>query len=132
LSGFSQCELLLFSRQAFFTRLLSTYRALAFCHLDRIGGASREQAPESMRRIIREEGQPNIDPNDAFYYYAYYNVLQESGGAEVDMNTAISIAFKRLRSRASRIEDIETKRAFLSLNYWNKALGQAAKRHKLI
>ncbi|MDR3145142.1 MAG: hypothetical protein LBU21_02600, partial [Treponema sp.] len=100
LSGFSQCELLLFSRQAFFTRFLSTYRALAFCHLDRTGSAGREQALESMRRVIREEGQPNIDPNDAFYYYAYYYVLQESGGAEVDMNTAVSIAFKRLQSRA--------------------------------
>jgi tetratricopeptide (TPR) repeat protein len=131
-SGFCQCELLLFSRQAFFTRLLTTYRTLALCRLDRAGSAGREQALESMRRIIREEGQPNIDPNDAFYYYAYYHVLQESGGMEVDMNTAISIAFKRLQSRASRIDDIETKRSFLSMNYWNNALGQAAKRHKLI
>jgi tetratricopeptide (TPR) repeat protein len=132
LSGFSQCELFLLSRQTLFTRLLSTYRALALCHLDRTSSASREQALESMRRVIREEGQPNIDPNDAFYYYAYYYVVQESGGMEVDMNTAISIAFKRLQSRASRIDDVETKRSFLTLNYWNNALGRAAKRHKLI
>jgi tetratricopeptide (TPR) repeat protein len=131
-SGFSQCELLLFSRQTFFTRLLSSYRALALCHIDRIGSPSREQALESMRRITREEGRPSIDPNTSFYYYAYYHVLQESGGLEVDMNTAVSIAFKRLQSRASRIDDIETKRSFLSLNYWNSALGQAAKRHNLI
>jgi hypothetical protein len=48
------------------------------------------------------------------------------------MNTAVSMAFKRLQSRASRIDDIEIKRAYLSGNHWNKLLGQAAKKHKLI
>jgi hypothetical protein len=48
------------------------------------------------------------------------------------MDTAVSIAFKRLQSRASRIDDIETKRAYLSLNYWNNALVQAARVHRLI
>jgi hypothetical protein len=143
-SGFSQCELLIFSLRNFFSRILSTYRALALCRMNPPGGSVKErgrpeagsevksEAQECLRRILREEGMPQADPNDAFYYYAYYCVLQETGAVEVDMNTAVSLAFKRLQSRASRIDDLETKRAFLSLNYWNKALGQAAKQHKLI
>jgi tetratricopeptide (TPR) repeat protein len=143
-SGFSQCELLIFSPRNFLSRILSTYRALALCRVkppgsfvkrqEKLEGGSeaRSEAYDCLRRILREEGMPQADPNDAFYYYAYYCVLEETGAVEVDMNTAVSLAFKRLQSRASRIDDSETKRSFLSLNYWNKALGQAAKQHKLI
>ncbi|MDR2069908.1 MAG: hypothetical protein LBP81_00620 [Treponema sp.] len=143
-SGFSQCELFIFSQRNFFSRLVSTYRALALCRVkqpDHSGGEPAEsevgkivqsEAQDCLRRVLREEGMPQTDPNDAFYYYAYYCVLQETGAEEVDMNTAISLAFKRLQSRASRIDDLEAKRSYLSLNYWNKALGQAAKQHKLI
>jgi hypothetical protein len=42
------------------------------------------------------------------------------------------MAFKRLQRRASRIDDIEVNRAFLSRHYWNAALSRAAKEHKLI
>jgi hypothetical protein len=42
------------------------------------------------------------------------------------------MAFKRLQRRASQIEDMETKRSFLYLHYWNAALSHAAKEHKLI
>jgi tetratricopeptide (TPR) repeat protein len=139
-SGFSQCELLTSSLRNLLTRLLFTYRALALCRVDQETGAGKDQAKsdakseahDCLRRVLREEGMPQTDPNDAFYYYAYYCVLQETGAVEVDMNTAISLAFKRLQSRASHIDDIEIKRSFLSQNYWNKALGQAAKQHKLI
>ncbi|MDR2741360.1 MAG: tetratricopeptide repeat protein [Treponema sp.] len=139
-SGFFQCELFTFSMRNFFSRLLSTYRALALCRVKQLNDSAKEpvkieaksEAQECLRHILREEGMPQTDPNDAFYYYAYYCVLQETGAVEVDMNTAVSLAFKRLQSRASRIDDLETKRSFLSLNYWNKALGQAARQHKLI
>jgi tetratricopeptide (TPR) repeat protein len=139
-SGFSQCELLTSSLRNLLTRLLFTYRALALCRVDQEAGAGKDQARsearneahDCLRRVLREEGMPQTDPNDAFYYYAYYCVLQETGAVEVDMNTAISLAFKRLQSRASHIDDIGTKRSFLSRNYWNKALGEAAKQHKLI
>ncbi|MDR2020438.1 MAG: tetratricopeptide repeat protein [Treponema sp.] len=129
-SGFSQCELLLFPYQAFWERLVSAYQALA---LSRLGpGSNREQAMHIMERILRDERMPGTDPNDAFYFYAYYRILLEHGATEVDMNTAISLAFKRLQSRASRIDDIETRRVFLSQNYWNSMMGSAAKEHKLI
>jgi hypothetical protein len=135
-SGFAQCELLLFSPKDFFNRLLSTYRALALGKLGKAAASGNntagEMALDGMRRIIREEGLPQTDPNDAFYYYSHYCVLRETGAVEVDMDTAVSIAFKRLQSRASHIDDIETKRDYLSLNYWNNALGQAARAHRLI
>jgi tetratricopeptide (TPR) repeat protein len=142
-SGFSQCELLTSSPRKFFMRLLLTYRALALCRVEGEDPAkskarrfvlseAQSEAHDCLRRVLREEGMSPADPNDAFYYYANYCVLQETDAVEVDMNTAVSLAFKRLQSRASRIDDIETKRSFLSRNYWNKALGEAAKHHKLI
>ncbi|MDR1352515.1 MAG: hypothetical protein LBK05_04450 [Treponema sp.] len=135
-SGFAQCELLLFPPKDFFNRLLSTYRALALGKLNKPSvsghGTAGEMALDGMRKVIREEGLPQTDPNDAFYYYSHYCVLREIGAVEVDMDTAISIAFKRLRTRASNIDDIETRRAYLSLNYWNNAMSQAAKAHRLI
>jgi tetratricopeptide (TPR) repeat protein len=135
-SGFAQCELFLFPPKDFFNRLLSTYRALALSKLGKPAAAGNntagEMALDGMRRVIREEGFPQTDPNDAFYYYSHYCVLRETGAVEVDMDTAVSIAFKRLQSRASHIDNIETKRDYLSLNYWNNALGQAARVHRLI
>ncbi|MDR2517167.1 MAG: hypothetical protein LBC88_07290 [Spirochaetaceae bacterium] len=141
-SGFSQCELILFQPRDFFSRLASCYRALSLCRLGAAGisagggnsggDGAKAEALETMRRVIREEGLPQTDPNDAFYYYVRYRVLEETGAVEVDMNTAISMAFKRLQSRASRIDDIETKRAWLSGNIWNSDLHQAARKHKLI
>ncbi|MDR3276730.1 MAG: hypothetical protein LBT11_05925 [Treponema sp.] len=131
-SGFSQCELLLSSYKKLLYRLLSIYRALALSRLNGKDRAKGDQALESIRPVIREEGLPRMDPLDAFYYYAYYCVLRDSGSPEVDMNTAVSMAFKRLQSRASRIDEVETKRAYLSLNYWNSALWETAKQYKLI
>jgi hypothetical protein len=136
-SGFSQCELLLFPQREFLARIIASYRSLALCRLakGKTGGpndAIREQALEGIRRVIRDDRRPGSDPNDAFYFYAYYCVLQESGATEVDMNTAVSMAFKLLQSRASRIDDPEIKHSFLFNHHWNSALGSAAKRHRLI
>ncbi|MDR1908815.1 MAG: hypothetical protein LBQ35_02745 [Spirochaetaceae bacterium] len=131
-SGFAQCEFLLLRPRDLFTRLATSYRALALSRLGRSSDSARGEALESMRRVIREEGLPQSDPNDAFYHYAHYCVLEESGAVEVDMNTAVSMAFKRLQSRASRIDDAETRRAYLAENHWNGALSQAARKHKLI
>jgi tetratricopeptide (TPR) repeat protein len=130
-SGFCQCELLLFPLRDLWDRMIHTYRALAVCHMS--GGESydKEEAIREMQRVMREE-VPETDPNDAFYFYAYYRILKRTGAPEVDMNTAISIAFKRLQRRASRIDDSEIKRSFMSFHYWNSSLTVAAKEHKLI
>jgi hypothetical protein len=85
-----------------------------------------------MQRVLRDERLSEMDPCDAFYFYAWYQVLKESGAAQVDMNTAVSMAFKRLQRRASRIDDPRIRQAYLTQPYWNSALSLAAREHKLI
>ncbi|MDR3122977.1 MAG: hypothetical protein LBU16_04265 [Treponema sp.] len=128
-SGFSQGELLFFSSREFRAPLVSSYRAMALCRLDKAG---RTEARSSIEEIIKDERYFEMDPNGAFYFFAHYRVLGETGASLVDMDTAVSMAFKRLQRRASRIDDIEVNRSFLTRHYWNAALGRAAKEHKLI
>jgi len=131
-SGFSQCELLLFTPGNFRYRMIHTFRTLAMCrHISGKVNYDREGAIRELEKIMRDE-LSEMDPNDAFYFFAHYRFLKDTGAPEVDMNTAISIAFKRLQKRASRIDDNETKRAYLSLNRWNNILSAAAKEHNLI
>jgi tetratricopeptide (TPR) repeat protein len=128
-SGFSQAELLFFSSKEFRSPLISSYRAMALCCLDE---ACHAEARSSIEAIVKNERYFEMDPNGAFYFFAYYLVLGKTGAPRVDMDTAVSMAFKRLQRRASRIDDIEVNRAFLARHYWNAALGRAAKEHKLI
>ncbi|MDR2143620.1 MAG: tetratricopeptide repeat protein [Treponema sp.] len=130
-SGFAQCELMIFPMKDLRDRMFFTCRAMALCNLADGEQGEKEKAIREMRRVIKDD-LPNMDPNDAFYFYSYYRILKRSGASEVDMNTAISLAFKRLQRRASRIDDNQTKRAFLSFHYWNGALEAVAKEHKLI
>jgi tetratricopeptide (TPR) repeat protein len=128
-SGFAQCELLLIPTREFWGRMVLVYRALALCRLSPEGGA---EALKIMQRVLRDERLSETDPWDAFYYYAWYQVLEKSGAPQVDMNTAISMAFKQLQRRASRIGDIKARQAYLSQPRWNGALSLAAKEHRLI
>jgi tetratricopeptide (TPR) repeat protein len=128
-SGFFQGELLFFSSKEFRSPLVSAYRAMALCHL---GEAARAEARTSIEKIVKDERFFEMDPNGAFYFFAYYRVLGETGGTLVDMSTAVSMAYKRLQRRASRIDDIQVNRAFLTRHYWNGALSRAAREHKLI
>ena len=128
-SGFAQCEMLYSSRGEVWERMLCVYHSLALCRLSATGG---EEAMHNMQRIIRNEHPSEMDPWDAFYFYAWYRILEQTGASQVDMNTAVSMAFKRLQRRASRIEDSETRRQFLFQPRWNNALGLAAKEFKLI
>jgi tetratricopeptide (TPR) repeat protein len=128
-SGFAQAELLLFPQGELWERMISVYHSLALCRLSPSGG---EDAAHAMQRIIRDERLSDTDPGDAFYFFAWYRVLEETGAAQVDMNTAVSMAFKRLQRRASRIDEVEIRRDFLSLPRWNGALSLAAKEYKLI
>ncbi|MDR1319764.1 MAG: hypothetical protein LBJ90_09070 [Treponema sp.] len=128
-SGFAQCELLCFSRGELWDRMICVYRSLALCRISPAGG---EEALHNMQRILRDEKLSEMDPWDSFYFYAWYRILEQTGAGQVDMNTAVSIAFKRLQRRASRIDDIETRRRYLSQPRWNSALSAAAKEFKLI
>ena len=128
-SGFSQCELLFSSYNYLFSRLARTYRALSLCHLS--SKESHKQAVDDIKQMVQYEILPN-DPYSAFYYFAYYTILQQTGAKELEMNTAISVAFRQLQSRASCIDDPKIKYSFLSQQYWNTPLTEAARKHKLI
>jgi hypothetical protein len=128
-SGFAQCELLYFSRGELWDRMICVYHSLALCRISAAGG---EEAMYNMQRILKNEQLSEMDPWDAFYFYAWYRILEQTGAGQVDMNTAVSMAFKRLQRRASRIEDVETRRQFLFQPRWNSALSLAAKEFKLI
>lgn len=130
-SGFAQCELLLIPAKDLWERMIFAYRGLAFCRLPSME-QERKQVISRMQRFIKDELLLDTDPNDIFYFYAYYRILQESGASEIDLNTAISMAFRRLQRRAIRIEDLETRRVFLNNHYWNSTLSGAAKEYKLI
>ncbi|AEF81409.1 tetratricopeptide repeat domain protein [Leadbettera azotonutricia ZAS-9] len=130
-SGFAQCEGMFIPPGALRARFARVYKALAQSRLLPSEELSAELRNE-MQRLIREEIPADGDPNDAFYYYAWYSILQSTGAPQVDLGTAVSIAFKRLQRRASRIDSAEIRSAYVSNNYWNGALTLAAKEFKLI
>ena len=129
-SGFSQCEYLFRPEKVPGTRLVWVYRAMAQCALHPSQEA-KEEILGSMQRFMREEVLSDTDPNDSFYFYAWYSMFRNTGAAQVDMNTVVSMAFKRLQRRAGRIDDGKIKQAFFK-SKWNSALYLAAKEHKLI
>jgi hypothetical protein len=128
-SGFAQCELLSFSRYEIWKHMVCAYHSMALCHSSPEAG---EKAADNIGRILREEQLSELDPWDAFYFYAWFHVLKHTDTGQNDRDRAISIAFKRLQRRATRIDDIETRRQFLSRPRWNSELSLIAKEFKLI
>jgi hypothetical protein len=128
-SGFAQCELLYFSWDDLKDRMLSTYNSLAQSCLSPV---KAEEAMNTMQRILRGGQFSEIDPYDVFCHYAWYRVLKQTNSSQVNISTAVSVAFKRLQSRAGRIDDMEIRRQYLTQPRWNRALDQAAREFKLI
>jgi len=127
-SGFAQCEHLYFTNGEIQTRMISMFHSLALNRLNPEG----EEAIHAIQQILRDEKLCEMDPWDAVYFYAKYRILEQSNASQVDMSTAVSMAFKRLQRRAGRIEDIETRRQYLNGPMWNKELSKIAKEFKLI
>ena len=130
-SGFAQCENMLLSEKVPVKRMAWIYRTMAQCALHPSQEAKAEILT-SMQRFMREELLPDTDPNDPFYFFAWYSILRDTEAAQVDMNTAISISYKRLQRRAVRIDDTNTRQKFLSQSRWSSALCFAARENKLI
>ncbi|MFP3089633.1 hypothetical protein LQZ21_04835 [Treponema sp. TIM-1] len=130
--AYTQCEAFIIPKSEFFFRMGSVFRALALCRLKPASEENKQEALRIIRRVVQDERLFSMDPNDAFYFFAYYLILKESDSGEIDMNTVISIAFKRLQRRANQIDNAEAKHSFLSLHYWNNALYLTAREHKLI
>jgi hypothetical protein len=128
-SGFAQCEHLYFTHGEIQSRMIALFHSLALSRLSKDGC---EEALHEIQKILRDEKLCEMDPWDAFYFYAKYCILEQSEASLVDMSTAVSMAFKRLQRRAGRIDDIETRRQYLNGSRWNRELSLAAKEFKLI
>jgi len=128
-SGFAQCELLCFSWHELRNRMLGAYRSLAQSHLSPEDGRI---AVHSMQQILQNSRFAEIDPCDAFYHYALYRILRQTGAGQIDLRTAASMAHKRLQVRSGRIDSPEVRRQYLAQPYWNKALEEAAQECKLV
>ena len=128
-SGFAQCEYLFFTNCEIQNRMICLFYSLALCKIS-TGGI--DDSMQGIQNIIRDESLCEIDPWDAFYFFAKYLILEHTGADLVDLSTAVSMAFKRLQRRAGRIEDIETRRQYLNGPRWNQMLSAAAKEFKLI
>ena len=128
-SGYDQCEYLFFPRGEIQNRMICLFRSMALSRMSSGGG---QEAMQDMQKLLREETPSEIDPSSAFSFYAKYRILEQTDASMVDMSTAVSMAFKRLQRRASRIEDIETRRQYLNGPRWNRELCLAAKDFKLI
>jgi len=129
-SGFAQCELIGYSSKDFFTRMCTALISLVALRKKNVKAA--KEALNLMQKIMRNERSTDCDPNSAFYYFANYLTLNELNSSEVDKNSAISMAFKKLQIRASKIDDVETRRSFMYNHFWNKFLYKTAKDYKLI
>jgi hypothetical protein len=126
-SGFAQCEHLYFTHGEIQDRMICLFNSLALSFL-----SSDTDAVQKIQKILRDERLCEMDPWDAFYFYAKYIILKQTNSSLVDKSTAVSMAFKRMQRRASRIDDIETRRQYLKGPRWNRELYQTAKEFKLI
>ena len=128
-SGFAQCEHLFFSQGEVQQRMIKVFHSLA---ASRLPSENKEESLQNMQIILRDDRLSDMDPWDAFYFYAWYRILEQTGASSSDMSTAVSIAFKRLQRRAGRIRDVETRRQYLNVPRWNQELSAAAKEFRLI
>ena len=128
-SGFAQCELLYFSQAGLWERAAAAYRLLARSSFSPSGS---EDDLRAMQKLLQNGEFPEIDPGDIFYHYAWCRLLEQTNASRVDVSTAVSVAYKRLQSRASRIDDSDTRRQYLTQPHWNKAISQAASEFNLV
>ena len=130
-SGFAQCENILLGGKHVGERIAWIYRNMSQCALH----PSQEAKAEilgGMQRFMRDELLPDTDPNDSFSFYAWYCMLRDTNATQMDMNTIVSMAHRRLQRRASRIDDVATMQTFLKQSSWNSTLRLAARDYNLI
>ena len=130
-SGFSQCEHMVILPDVLLRRQITVYRLLAQSCLP-FTPETGEILQSRIHRLVREELLPDCDPSDIFCLYACYLILRRTGSSHGDIGTAVSLAYRRFQRRLGRIEAMQDRQDFSSLNYWNSALSLAARENKLI
>lgn len=108
-------------------KLVRAYRALSLA-----AGRDPKEAVSELHRLSKEERVSDFDPYDAFYFRALSIANEAAALPAIDRQTILSIAFKRLQRRASRIDDAEIRRSYQFSNRWNATLYADAKANKLI
>jgi len=132
-SGFTQCEQLYFNHGEIQSRMIGLFNSLSLSRLpEEDAPKGKEEAVNGIQKILRDETLCEIDPWDAFYFYAKYRILEQTEANNVDLGTSVSMAFKRLQKRAGRIDDIETRRQYLTGSRWSNELSAAAREFRLI
>ncbi|MCL2185632.1 MAG: hypothetical protein FWB86_07260 [Treponema sp.] len=132
-SGFTQCEHLYFNHGEIQSRMIRLFYSLSLSRLPSEDDPNgKEEAIQEIQKILRDETLCEIDPWEAFYFYAKYLILEQTEANNVDLGTSVSMAFKRLQKRAGRIDDIETRRQYLTGSRWSHELSAAAREFRLI
>ena len=130
-SGFSQCEQIIIPQKIVHKRFFLIYQALAESCLS-LTPKKSELLQNRFKALVQEELLSDGDINEVLYLFVWYRILRKTGASSGDAGTALSMAYKRLQRRSGRIDSIECRRDYFSLNYWIKALNLAAKENKLI
>lgn len=92
-----------------------------------------DEAITEFTRLTREERLSESDPNNYHYYYLHSRIVPHGEGELlVDRLTVLSKALKHVQERATRIDDVKKRQAFLRRNRWNARLVEDAKSLKLM
>ena len=130
-NGFSSLEdmgIYIPEGRGFLYHIIRAYRGYAIGCLGKT-----QEGLEELSRITREDKVSENDPYNHLYYLFYSLILPHKQQAEdVDKMTILSKALKYIQQRASRIDEVMDKQAYLGRSYWNIRLMEEARRNKLI
>jgi tetratricopeptide (TPR) repeat protein len=134
-SGFTTGEILLEKGLPFWKKQVAFWQQFArlmngIVNGDAWQGAWEETIRPAMKEMLPVE--PLSTPVCVMYHYLYFYSMHQASGDDVEKNTALSLAFKQLQIRASRIDDLEIKRVYNSKQFWNARLFTLARENRLI
>jgi tetratricopeptide (TPR) repeat protein len=128
-SGFSTCEIIQMRGKELWLKQIRAWRCFAQLMLNQ--AESAKPAILAAMKALLPQGAIST-PANVLLHYLYYCMLSGAGVDEVDKNTALSLAFKQVQVRASRIDKLEIKKVYQNNQHWNSRLFQAAKENRLI
>lgn len=126
--SFAHVEVLLAPRQHLMAKLTSGYTILASYKAHQL---DIKTAISQMEEVLASCVSEFDGPFEMMNLSLYIELLKDSSPNLLDFDTALSKAFKRLQTRASRIDDYTLREAYLYQSYWNGRLMEAAKERKL-
>ncbi|HPQ00678.1 MAG TPA: hypothetical protein PLK03_07380 [Termitinemataceae bacterium] len=126
--SFAHAEVLLAPRHHLMAKMTAGYSVLASYKTHQL---DIKTAISRMEEILASCASEFDGPFEMINLSLYIELLKDSSPNLLDFDTALSKAFKRLQTRASRIDDYALREAYLYGSYWNSRLMEAAKERKL-